>query len=79
MTWATCPQVVKYTFGPPATMAIFIFDFGITLPAAGLLPPPDEVPPDEAPLLQAATPRMAIASSGTTYLKPRRLPAVLLR
>jgi hypothetical protein len=90
MTWATCPQVVKYTFGPPATMAIFICDFGTTLPAAaGALLPPDVLPVgvlplavlplDELPVLQAATPRMAIASSGATYLQPRRLPAVLLR
>jgi hypothetical protein len=54
--------------------------------AAGVLLPLDvlpldvlPVPPDELPLLQAATPRMAIASSGTRYLRPRRLPAVLLR
>jgi hypothetical protein len=39
----------------------------------------DVPPPDELPLLHAATPRLAIASSGTRYLQPRRLPAVLLR
>jgi hypothetical protein len=93
MTWATCPQVVKYTFGPPATMAIFICDFGVILPAAVLL---DVLalalaldvlalevlalvvpPPAELPLLQAATPKTAIAASGARYLKRRRLPVVL--
>ena len=52
-------------------MAIFIFDFGTILPELAVLPPVNElvlpllvVPPlDE--LLQAATPRAAIASSGT--------------
>ena len=34
---------------------------------------------DELPLLQAAAPRTAIAASGARYLKPRRLPTVLLR
>jgi hypothetical protein len=37
------------------------------------------LPVVELPLLQAATPRLAIASSGARYLQPRRLPAVLLR
>jgi hypothetical protein len=75
-------------------MAIFICDFGITLAAAaalladalvlGVLPVALllllAVPPlDEPPLLQAAAPRMAIAASGARYVKPRRLPAVLLR
>jgi hypothetical protein len=47
------------------------------LPAALLLL---AVPPlDEPPLLQAAAPRMATAASGARYVKPRRLPAVLLR
>ena len=74
-------------------MAIFICDFGTTLAAAavlladvlvlGVLPVALlllVVPPlDEPPLLQAAAPRMAIAASGARYVKPRRLPAVLLR
>jgi hypothetical protein len=84
MTWATCPQVVKYTFGPPATMAIFIFDFWTTLEAAALVLPLDVdplevLPLDVLPLLQAAAPRMAIAASGARYLQARRPPAVLLR
>jgi hypothetical protein len=59
-------------------MAIFIFDFGTTL-AAALLLPLEVLPPDELPLLQAATPRMAIAASAARYLQPWRLTAVLLR
>jgi hypothetical protein len=88
IVWATCPQVVKYTFGPPATIAIFIFDCGTTLPDAALvllpldaLPldalPLDALPPPLDELLQAATPRTAIAASGARYLQPR-LPAVLV-
>ena len=38
-----------------------------------------DIVPADGRLLQAATPRMATASSGSTYLRPRRLPAVLLR
>jgi len=83
IVWATCPQVVKYTFGPPATIAIFIFDCGTTLPDAALLLLPldalplDALPPPLDELLQAATPRTAIAASGARYLQPR-LPAVLV-
>jgi hypothetical protein len=68
-------------------------DFGTTLPAAAVLlldvlaPGAlllevlalGELALDELPLLQAATPRLASAASGTRYLQPRRLPAVLLR
>ena len=41
--------------------------------------PLDALPPplDELPLLQAATPRTAIAASGARYFQPR-LPAVLV-
>jgi hypothetical protein len=74
--------------GPPATIAIFICDLGTILAAGAALLLEvlllevllmDVLPLDELPLLQAAAPRMLIATSGARHLQLRRLPAGLLR
>jgi hypothetical protein len=65
-----------------AAAAVLLLDVLLLDVLAEVLPPDVLVgvpPADELPLLQAPTPRMPIATSGTRYLQPRRRPAVLFR